>query len=216
LFPQSNLTTSNYYTNTLEIQTALTGCYNGLQAPLLEEWKMTELRSDNGIMGTAASKSVPNKDLSDLDLFTVQTSHQGIYNYWASSYYNIRNVNVLLNSLKVNYNESSALISRDSSNLSISINDLKKVSAEATCLRAYHYFNLVRLFGGVFLIHEPVDPVTAISINRASAADIYKLIIADLQYTIANAPAISFSTIPAADLGRVNIWTAKALLAKFI
>jgi len=103
------LTTSNYFSNTLEIQTALTGCYTGLQAPLLEEWKMSELRSDNSIMGSAASKSAPNKDLSDLDLFTPPTSHQGVYNYWSTNYYNIRNINVLLNALNVNYDEKPVL-----------------------------------------------------------------------------------------------------------
>jgi len=66
LYPQSNITTENFYTNSSEIQIALNGCYNALRSPLLEEWKLTELRSDNTIMGNAASKSVPNRDLSDL------------------------------------------------------------------------------------------------------------------------------------------------------
>jgi len=214
LFPQSNLTTSNYFTNTLEIQTALTGCYTGLQAPLLEEWKMSELRSDNSIMGSASSKSAPNKDLSDLDLFTPPTSHQGVYNYWSTNYYNIRNINVLLNALNVNYDETTGVVTKDANSVEISANDLKKFSSEAATLRAYHYFNLVRLFGGVFLIHEPVQPIAALAINRSNVADVYKLIIADLQYAIANSPSLTFATIPSADFGRMNIWTAKALLAK--
>ena len=76
LYPLSNVTTATFYKNTTDIQTALIGCYNGMQKPLLEEWKMSELRSDNAIMGNPASKSVPNRDLSDLDLFIPNTSHQ--------------------------------------------------------------------------------------------------------------------------------------------
>ena len=68
--------------------------------------------------------------------------------------------------------------------------------AEAAFIRAYHYFNLVRLYGGVFLIHEPVGPFDAIAINRSSEAEIYKLIIADLQFAAANGSAVKYASIP--------------------
>lgn len=73
---------------------------------------------------------------------------------------------------------------------------------------------MVRLFGGVFLIHEPVGPFDAITINRSSEADIYKLIIADLQYAADNGSNVKYASIPVTSLGKVNSWTAKALLAK--
>src|SRR5436190_2039286 len=105
LYPQSNLNTATYYSNTSEVNTALTGCYNAMQKPMLEEWTLTELRSDNSIQGVAGSTSTPNRDLSYLDMFFPSTSHAGNYNYWLSTYYNIRNLNIVLNSLGVNYNE---------------------------------------------------------------------------------------------------------------
>ncbi|MBU6262200.1 MAG: RagB/SusD family nutrient uptake outer membrane protein [Bacteroidetes bacterium] len=214
LYPQSNITTENFYSNTAEIQIALNGCYSSLRSPLLEEWKLTELRSDNTIMGNAASKSVPNRDLSDLDLFIPNTSHQAIYNYWIANYFNIRNINVILNSLNVNYSPSTGALVSDSTTVKITAAEKKAAVAEAAFIRAYHYFNLVRLFGGVFLIHEPVDAFAAIDINRSSEAEIYKLIIADLQYAAANGSALKYASIPVTSLGKVNSWTAKALLAK--
>jgi len=214
LYPQSNITTENFYTTGSEIQIALNGCYNALRTPLLEEWKLTELRSDNTIMGNAASKSVPNRDLSDLDLFIPNTSHQAIYNYWIANYFNIRNVNNILNSLNVNYNENTGALVSDSTTVKITAADKKAAVAEAAFIRAYHYFNLVRLFGGVFLVHEPIDAFAAIDINRSSTADMYKLIIADLQYAAANGSALKYASIPVTSLGKVNSWTAKALLAK--
>jgi hypothetical protein len=214
LYPQSNITTENFYTTGSEIQIALNGCYNGLRAPLLEEWKLTELRSDNTIMGNAASKSVPNRDLSDLDLFIPNTSHQAIYNYWIANYFNIRNVNNILNSLNVNYSPSTGTLVSDTTTVKITAADKKAAVAEASFIRAYHYFNLVRLFGGVFLIHEPIDAFAAVDINRSSEAEIYKLIIADLQYAAANGSAVKYASIPVTSLGKVNTWTAKALLAK--
>jgi hypothetical protein len=214
LYPQSNITTENFYTTGSEIQIALNGCYNALRSPLLEEWKLTELRSDNTIMGSAASKSVPNRDLSDLDLFIPNTSHQAIYNYWIANYFNIRNVNNILNSLNVNYNANTGALVSDSTTVKITAADKKAAVAEAAFIRAYHYFNLVRLFGGVFLIHEPIDAFAAIDVNRSSTADMYKLIIADLQYAAANGSTLKYASIPVTSLGKVNAWTAKALLAK--
>lgn len=214
LYPLSNLTTATFYKNTTDIQTALIGCYNGMQKPLLEEWKISELRSDNAIMGNAASKSVPNRDLSDLDLFIPNTSHQGIFNFWINTYSNIRNVNLILNSLNINYSKSSGSMSEDNSDVVISSMDKKVLASEAAFIRAYHYFNLVRQFGGVFLIHEPLSPFDATSINRESVAEIYKLIVADLTYAIANGTSLKYASIPSTTLGRSNSWTAKALLAK--
>ena len=214
LYPQSNITTENFYKTAGDIQIALNGCYNGLRAPLLEEWKLTELRSDNTIMSSSASKSLPNRELSDLDMFIPSTSHAGIYNYWISTYFNIRNVNVILDKLNVNYKpETGALVSEQTS---VDITSAQKAlaSAEAAFIRAYHYFNLVRLFGGVMLIHEPVDPFSAIDINRSAADAIYKLIIADLQYAAANGSSLKYTSTPATSLGKVNVWCAKALLAK--
>lgn len=214
LFPQSNITTENFYQNASDIQVALNGSYNALRAPLIEEWKLTELRSDNTIMPSSASKSVPNRDLSDLDLFIPSTSHSAIYNYWIDTYFNIRNVNVILNSLNVNYKPETKTITSDATSVQITDAQKKIVSAEATFIRAYHYFNLVRLYGGIMLIHEPLDPFDAININRSSIDDIYKLIIADLEFSIANGSSLKYAAIPVTSLGKVNVWSAKALLAK--
>jgi len=64
------------------------------------------------------------------------------------------------------------------------------------------------------LIHEPVDPFEATKLNRATTDEIYKLIIADLTYAAANGTTLKYASIPTADLGKSNAWTAKALLAK--
>jgi len=218
LEPLSNVSTLNYYKTAADIQQALTGCYSGLRAPLFDEWKLTELRSDNSIMGNSGSTSVPNRELSDLDLFIPSTSLASINNYWTNVYFNIRNINLILKSLSINYNSSNGVITSDSTVVVITAQQKRELSAEATFLRAYHYFNLVRLYGGVFLIHKPVTPDEAVLINRSSVDDIYKFIIADLQYAAANGVTMNYPSIASqnfgSNLGKVNSWTAKALLAK--
>ena len=172
------------------------------------------MRSDNTIMYSSASKSAPNRDLSDLDLFIPSTSHAAIYNYWIANYFNIRNVNNILNSLNINYDPTGGKLNAEKTTVEITDAQKLSLSSEAAFIRAYHYFNLVRLYGGVMVIHEPLDPFEAINVNRSSVDDTYKLIIADLNYAIANGSTLKYASIPTANLGKIDAWAAKALLAK--
>lgn len=219
--PLNNVAIENYYKNTAEVQIGLNGCYAGLRPTLIEEWQMTELRSDIAIMGSQGSSSVPNREKSDLDLFIPSTSLTAIYTYWSANYANIRNINTILNALAIDYNPATGALTKGTTAVVISNEDLKDLSAQAAFLRAYHYFNLVRLYGGVFLIHEPfvgAQALEAVNINRSTVADCYKLIIADLQYAADNGISSNYSVLSnsanSANLGKVNSWTAKALLAK--
>jgi hypothetical protein len=214
VYPQSNLNTATYYSNLEEVKAALTGCYNGMQRSLSNEWQFTELRSDNSKQGSPGSTASGNRDLSDLDMFTPSTSHQAIYTYWAATYNNIRNVNILLQKLGVSYDPATGTISLSEIEIPITETDRKQLAGEALVIRAYHYFNLVRLFGGVFLIHQPITPDQAKQINRSTEADIYKLIIADLTSASISMNNLKFNQIAATDAGRMNRWAAKGLLAK--
>jgi starch-binding outer membrane protein, SusD/RagB family len=218
LYPQSNLSTGTYYSNYDEVKAALSGCYNGLQRPLLFEWQLTELRSDNSKQGQPGSTAATNRDLSDLDMFVPATTHQAIYNYWLSSYNNIRNCNIVIEKLGAKYDPASGNISFDAIDIPIAEKDRRQLAGEAMFIRAYHYFNLVRLFGGVFLVHKSITPAEAKLMNRATVADIYKLIEADLKTGAASMNALTYSqqtaTANVANLGRASSWAAKALLAK--
>ena len=214
VYPQSNLNTATYYSNLEEVKAALTGCYNGMQRSLSNEWQFTELRSDNSKQGSPGSTASGNRDLSDLDMFTPSTSHQAIYTYWAATYNNIRNVNILLKKLGVAYNPGTGAITFSPIDIPITETDRKQLAGEAMVIRAHHYFNLVRLFGGVFLVHQPITPEQAKQMNRSTAADIYKLITADLTTAASSMNSLKFNQIAPVDAGSANRWAAKGLLAK--
>jgi hypothetical protein len=214
LYPQSNINASDFYSTQAELSSALTGCYSGMQKSMLEEWTLTELRSDNAVMGATGSASQVNRDLTELDMLYPSTSHAGNYSYWLSTYYNIRNTNLILDALGANYSEGTGALSFSEIKVSISDANRKKLSAEASFIRAYHYFNLVRLYGDSFLIHEAISPQNAKEINRSPKANIYKLIVADLLNASSNGTSVKFSQILSTDVGRANAWSAKALLAK--
>ncbi len=212
--PVSNLYDDIFYKNLTEFDAALVGCYNGMQKPLMDEWALTELRSDNAIMGNPTSSSIPNRELSDLDLLIPATTHEKVYNYWLNSYYNIFNVNKVLSSLHISYDSSNAKLVYDTTFTLISDADRKRIAAQASFIRAYHYFNLVRLYGGVFLIDRPVTAAESKSINRSSVQAIYNLIIADLKNANQFGEPSKYANIAKNDLGRANKWAAQALLAK--
>lgn len=214
VYPESNLNTGTYYSNYEEVKSALTGCYNGMQRALSNEWQFTELRSDNAKMGAPGSTASGNRDLSDLDMFIPATTQQAIYTYWLANYANIRNCNIVLEKLGVVYDPAAGTINFEAINIPISDVDRKQLAGEAMFVRAYHYFNLVRLYGGVFLMHKTVSPDDAKKMNRSSVADIYKLIEADLSTAATSMNNLKFNQIAAADLGRANRWAAKGLLGK--
>jgi len=91
---------------------------------------------------------------------------------------------------------------------------------EARFLRAYQYFNLVRLWGGpqgrpdgkgVPLRTEPAEGSEEnLNVPRSSIGDVYNQIISDLEFAEQNLPE-SYS---GGDRGRATMWAAKAALAK--
>jgi len=214
LYPESNLNSGTYYTTAAEVQTGLNGCYNALQKPMLYEWQVTELRSDNTDQGVPSSNNTVNRDLSDLDEFIPSTGHAAVYSYWINTYFVIRNCNIILQNLGVVYNPTSGALTLNPIAIPVSDSVRKQMAGEAMVLRANSYFNLVRLYGGVFLIHTPVTADEAKTINRSSVDDIYKLIKADLTAASGYLSATKFPAILPANIGKVNAWVAKGLLAK--
>ncbi|QKJ29205.1 RagB/SusD family nutrient uptake outer membrane protein [Mucilaginibacter mali] len=78
---------------------------------------------------------------------------------------------------------------------------------EVRFLRAHYYFLLVQQFGGLDLRLSSTRSASKVA-SRAPIADVYKAIIEDLTFAIANLPATT------SDYGRVTIAPAKHMLAK--
>jgi starch-binding outer membrane protein, SusD/RagB family len=214
LYPESNLNTATYYQSAEDVQTGLTGCYATQQRPQNIEWQLTELRSDNTKMGVPASSNTVNRDLSDLDVFIPATGHPAVYEYWIASYNVIRNANVILQKLGVTYQASSNAISLQPISINLSDSLRKQFAGEALFIRANTYFNLVRLYGGVFLVTEPISAEQAKKLNRAAATDIYNFIKTDLTTAADYLSKLKASQIAAVNVGRATSWAAKGMLAK--
>ncbi|MBR5402760.1 MAG: RagB/SusD family nutrient uptake outer membrane protein [Bacteroidales bacterium] len=86
---------------------------------------------------------------------------------------------------------------------------VKECRAEARLIRAYAYFNLVRLFGRVPLIDRTMDSKELAAMEVSSVEDLYKFIYADIDAGIQDLPE-SYVSMP----GRYTKYTAMALKAK--
>jgi starch-binding outer membrane protein, SusD/RagB family len=214
LSPESGVTVDAYYKSADEIRTALVGCYNAQQRPQNIEWQLTELRSDNTKMGVPASSNTVNRDLSDLDVFAPSTGHPAVYEYWISTYFVIRNANIILQKLGAKYDKASNAINLQPISINLTDSLRKQFIGEALFIRANAYFNLVRLYGGVFLVDEPVTLEQAKQINRSGVTDIYDFIKTDLTTAALYLGKLKASQITAATVGNATTWAAKGLLAK--
>lgn len=90
----------------------------------------------------------------------------------------------------------------------------KEIAAEAKLYRAFLYFNLVRIYGNVPLVLEPIHTSTDYNpCPRASYNEIYVQIVSDLESAFEGMrdPARVEKVTPGQ--GRPNKWAAKALLS---
>lgn len=85
----------------------------------------------------------------------------------------------------------------------------QQLVGELKVVRAFYYFNLVNLFGGVPLVTQTNFNLTQ-SQARASVDSVYGLILSDL----ASARTMLKAGYPSAGRARINLYTADALLAK--
>lgn len=188
-----------FYKNTEDINQAVMACYNGLQSTIKEEWYLTELRSDNSRHYGSASTATNSKNIYALDNFRVETTHPVVRNYWEATYHNIANCNTVIKHLGVVSNETLK----------------KQFEGEALFLRSYHYFNLVRLYGPLFIVTERIGMEEANKAERSSVEKVYELIENDLKTVIGtDGDPLLPRTYEATQKGRADIWAAKSLLAK--
>jgi starch-binding outer membrane protein, SusD/RagB family len=159
-------------------------------------WILTELRSDNGsYQQNTADRSGVNRE--EIDEFRETDQNTNLQNFYTPSYLGISRCNIVLEKL------GAATFDQATKD---------RLEGEVLFLRAFYYFNLVRVFGDVPLITKVVTtPDEAFdTAAKVAEAQIYTQIIADFKAAIAKLPAKA----AAADLGHATAGAAKAMLAK--
>ena len=203
--PQGELTEELALTDPEAAEKLVGGVYNTLyfggfgRSTVGFLWHVTlDIASDDGDKGSSPGDNNIN-GVGDIDRFAHTSNVSHFNNIWTGHYGGI-----------VAANKAIDVLSRSS------IADAKKnqLLGESRFLRGLYYFNLVRYFGGVPKIDRVLDPSEGnsdVAQTRAPAAEIYALIVSDLEFATANLP---LKGDPTAVIGRATKGAAQAYLAK--
>ncbi len=133
--------------------------------------------------------------------FTADYSDPRVSQFWSGSYQGINNCNVVLN--------------RVPDMTFASDPELKDIIiGQAYFLRAFYYFNLVRLFGELPLLLEETKSVDEATKERSSIEEVYEQIIIDLETAAGLLPNRGvYSGGVGREQGRATLGAANALLA---
>lgn len=197
--PESLVTNSSFFSNDEEVEQGILGVYDAVQGIPEEttssvirtnkgvqfEYLLTEHRSDN----TRAATIEGSK--ADFHRYIVEATNAESMDYYQSMYEIIFKANNILQYVGVANEANQA-----------------SFTGELRFLRAYAYFNLVRLYGDVPFTLSVVSPEeTNVLYTRVASADIYSAIVEDLEFAAENMGA-------ATTKNRASKPAAQALLAK--
>ncbi len=181
-------------------QNLVTGIYNNMWLGNIHGFPwvgISSITSDDADKGSTADDGAQTYGL--LDNLTMTADLSLLNDIWSGYYQAIARANKALQVLEP------ATIDAD----------LKRhLQGESRFLRAYFYFNLVRMFGGVPLIDKIITPQEAATDKyqvKASKEVIYQFIQADLEFALANLPVKGDA---ATKTGKANMGAAAGLLAK--
>ncbi|GAB2763245.1 RagB/SusD family nutrient uptake outer membrane protein [Actinomadura fibrosa] len=186
---------SNYYRNETEAFAGLVAVYDVMRKYSGGFENMVTFfnaGSDDFLAGGGnASDGV---GIQSFDDFTISATTMP-QSYWSDFYQGISRANFLLTKLP---------------DVPMDEGVKARFTAETKTLRALYYFDLVRMFGNIPLITQPLTQSEFNSIPQVDPSEVYGQIEADLMEAIPNLP----STISASEGGRMTKGGAQALLGK--
>ncbi len=198
--PKTSLTTGNAYQTASDIEAALVGCYNIFYGSDYYQWEyvmLSDVRSDNAYPGGNNEET-----FYDYDRFILPASNDHNFANWKALYKGIARCNILLNKIG------------DISDPELTDARRNEIIGEGSFLRGYHYFQLVKMYGGVPLELESntADPA-ATRKRRATEAEVYNQIVSDLEQAVSLLPD-TYGNDAAVNKVRATKGAANAVLAK--
>jgi len=190
--PISTVTTDVLYQTDKNFNDATIGSYRLLQDPYDDFWQFGDLRADD-----CGNYAPINPSFNRVDDFVMDVNDDVLENTWSGFYRVIYSVNMILS--KIEDKDPSVITNMD------------QYIGEAKFVRALAYFDLVRIFGAVPMLTNPITIEEASVAGRDNVDDIYKtLIIPDL-LDAENKLPVSYS---GSDIGRATKGAATSLLGK--
>ncbi|MBT1708796.1 RagB/SusD family nutrient uptake outer membrane protein [Fulvivirgaceae bacterium PWU5] len=198
--PETLASGDTYYRTPEQAYRALVGCYDGLQSVWASGVSLpvaAEVLSDNTFGGTGATDGWGYQALDEFDRLRSPSDQNLFDQNWIAYYKAVYRCNVLIGKMdQIEWGTDG---------------DLRpQYESEARFLRAYLYFDMVRLWGNIPLLTEPSTE----NVSQSPADDVYRVIAEDLKYAVDNMPDVAYSAQPVAERGRITKWAAEALLGR--
>jgi len=191
--PINQVTADQAFTDAAAAEKLIKGAYDGRY----NDYNIWDYQVNGDVQSDNCYAGGDNQANIQIDLFTPNATNGNVSRDWSALYGDIKNANeVLENVPKIN---DAALDAGGRRN---------QILAEASGLRAYAYFNLVRLFGPVPLILKTPSTIAETQPAKATVDAVYAQIITDLEFAATNAMS------SAANKGIFTKGAANALLAK--
>ncbi|MBO9584101.1 MAG: RagB/SusD family nutrient uptake outer membrane protein [Flavobacterium sp.] len=191
---EDGISLDSYYSTDDQVSSATNGMYSRTWFQMYNKfWWALEVGSGNMYSGSP--------DVSGLRTFSLNGSDPELVNGWSSLWANVQQSNMIINFLAARVGPG---VSKDVLNNTI---------GEAYFMRATAYFDLVRLWGPVPIIENPLDYTSNPYVNTNPVEDIYKLITSDYLKAI-DLLAAKNRGANYANNGHVSKGSAKAMLAK--
>ena len=163
------------------------------------EWFIGDIASDDALKG--GQNVADGNDAYDIDNFKTNPNNTILLDYYRAKYQGIARCNLALE--QVSLYEPDETLTQEQKDCLL---------GQAYFLRAFYYFQLVRIYGGVPLVQEVLDSSDKWIQPRATADEVYDAIIGDL--LLAEQMLYEKHQYAEEDLGRVTKGAACALLAK--
>ena len=189
------VTASSYLQSESDYRTMEISVYTPLQW-LNQVVPIGDIASDNAVAGGESASDV--LDLQQIDQFTTSATNGSLLNIWQFAYEGVNRANYLTQYKTAN-----------PAGTQVNFAGKDAMYGEVYFLRAYYYFTLVKMFGGVPLFTDKrLDFSSSGTLKRATADAVYQQIEADLNTAISVLPTVQ------AQQGRVTKYAAQALLGK--
>ncbi len=200
LKPISDATAENAYATASDAEAALAGTYDSFsqQYYIWDNIIFNDVISDNYYAGG------DNAEIFSVEDLNISPTNSRLWDNWSQLYNAISKANTVLAKVP-------GIVDTKLDNG----NRRAQILGEASFLRAYHYYQLVKMWGGVPLITAPVASTSPAETQkeRSTEAEVYAQIIADLEFAAANLPD-SYGSDASINKARATKAAANALLAK--
>ena len=170
--------------------------YNSTYFP---EWFIGDVVSDDALKGGQSIGDMA--DVYDMENFKTNSNNGFLLDFYRAQWQGIGRCNLPLQE-----------IAKMTPDTVMTERVQQRLLGELRFLRAMYYFRLVRVFGGVPKVTDPILSSADWQQNRATVPEIYALIISDLE--AANKGLWLKSEYASTDLGRATKGAAQAMLMK--